>query len=122
MTALKKAYAEIILNTAKEAAARIMVSEKKALRFQQELFSTKEEALRMLLRLKQMLDSKVWWFLLKWGYFLILSCFDFLSVDVAMGICGLVLFWLCFVMWVWSESSFVEESSDLYKTFVGILF
>jgi hypothetical protein len=59
LTALKKAYAEIILNTAKEAAARIMVSEKKALRFQQELFSTKEEALRMLLRLKQMLDSKV---------------------------------------------------------------
>lgn len=59
LTALKKAYAEIILNTAKEAAARIMVSEKKALRFQQELFSTKEEGVRMLLRLKQMLDSKV---------------------------------------------------------------
>jgi formylmethanofuran dehydrogenase subunit B len=59
LTALKKAYAEIILNTAKEAAARIMVSEKRALRFEQELVSTKEEALRMLLRLKQMLDSKV---------------------------------------------------------------
>lgn len=58
LTALKKAYAEIILNTAKEAAARIMVSEKRALRYQQELVSTKEEALRMLLRLKQMLDSK----------------------------------------------------------------
>jgi len=53
LTALKKAYAE------KEAAARIMVSEKRALRFEQELVSTKEEALRMLLRLKQMLDSKV---------------------------------------------------------------
>jgi len=59
LTALKKAYAEIILNTAKEAAARSMVSEKRALRFEQELVSTKEEALRMLLRLKQMLDSKV---------------------------------------------------------------
>ncbi|KAK7265736.1 hypothetical protein RJT34_33359 [Clitoria ternatea] len=59
LTALKKAYADIILNTAKEAAARIMVSEKKATRFQQELVSTKEEALRMLLRLKQMFDSKV---------------------------------------------------------------
>ncbi|KAH0975599.1 hypothetical protein GBA52_017498 [Prunus armeniaca] len=58
LTALKKAYAEIILNTAKEAAARIVVSERKALRFQRELFSTKEEAFRMLLRLKQMLDSK----------------------------------------------------------------
>lgn len=59
LTALKKAYADIILNTAKEAAARIMVSERKATRFQQELASTKEESLRMLLRLKQMLDSKV---------------------------------------------------------------
>lgn len=59
LTALKRAYADIILNTAKEAAARILSSERKALRFQRELFSTKEEALQMLLRLKQMLDSKV---------------------------------------------------------------
>ncbi|XP_028784053.1 myosin-11 [Neltuma alba] len=59
LTALKKAYADIILNTAKEAAARIMSSERRAMRFQRELVSTKEEALRMLLRLKQMLDSKV---------------------------------------------------------------
>ncbi|XWS51043.1 hypothetical protein CRYUN_Cryun12cG0142200 [Craigia yunnanensis] len=59
LTALKKAYAEIILNTAKEAAARIMVSERKALRYQKELFAAKDEALRMLLRLKQMLDAKV---------------------------------------------------------------
>ncbi|OMO83152.1 hypothetical protein CCACVL1_11536 [Corchorus capsularis] len=59
LTALKKAYAEIILNTAKEAAARIMVSERKALRYQQELFAAKDEALLMLLRLKQMLDAKV---------------------------------------------------------------
>ncbi|XP_048443490.1 uncharacterized protein LOC125467968 [Pyrus x bretschneideri] len=58
LTALKKAYAEIILNTAKEAAARIVVSERKALRFQRELFTAKDEAFRMLLRLKQMLDSK----------------------------------------------------------------
>ena len=74
LTALKKAYADIILNTAKEAAARIMVSERKAMRFQQELASTKEEALRMLLRLKQMLDSKVKTILLTWGC---LSCFCF---------------------------------------------
>lgn len=59
MVALKKAYADIILNTAKEAAARIMVSERKALRFQQDLCATKDEALRMLVRLKQMMDSKV---------------------------------------------------------------
>ena len=60
--ALKKAYADIILNTAKEAAARIMVSERKAIRYQRELFAAKEEALHMLLRLKQTLDAKVFWF------------------------------------------------------------
>ncbi|VVA20197.1 PREDICTED: LOC110645823 isoform [Prunus dulcis] len=58
MVALKKAYAEIILNTAKEAAARVMASEHKALRFQHDLLSTKDESLRVLLRLKQMIDSK----------------------------------------------------------------
>ncbi|KAL6287941.1 hypothetical protein ACE6H2_012331 [Prunus campanulata] len=58
MVALKKAYAEIILNTAKEAAARVMASEHKALRFQLDLRSTKDESLRVLLRLKQMIDSK----------------------------------------------------------------
>lgn len=59
LMALKKAYADIILNTAKEAATRIMVSERKAQRFQREVQVGKDEALRMLLRLKQMMDSKV---------------------------------------------------------------
>ncbi|PRQ16042.1 hypothetical protein RchiOBHm_Chr7g0179941 [Rosa chinensis] len=59
LTALKKAYADIILNTAKEAAARVMVSEKRAVWLQRELLYTKEEALRMLLRLKHTYDSKV---------------------------------------------------------------
>lgn len=59
LRALKKAYADIILNTAKEAAARIMASERKAQRFQRELQIAKDEALRMLLRLKQMMDSKI---------------------------------------------------------------
>ncbi|KAJ7970923.1 Myosin-2 heavy chain like [Quillaja saponaria] len=58
LVALKKAYADMILNTAKEAAARIMASERKALCFQHDLSSTKEEALRMLDRLKKMIDSK----------------------------------------------------------------
>ncbi|XP_022938470.1 uncharacterized protein LOC111444697 isoform X1 [Cucurbita moschata] len=58
MVALKKAYADIILNTVKEAAARVMVSERKALFLQQDLFSVKDEAHRMLLRLKNMIDSK----------------------------------------------------------------
>ncbi|CAN1179834.1 hypothetical protein LINPERHAP2_LOCUS34424 [Linum perenne] len=59
LTALKKAYADVILNTVKDAAARILASEMKAQRYQRELFAAKDEALRMLLRLKQMLDSKV---------------------------------------------------------------
>ncbi|XAR65426.1 hypothetical protein NMG60_11009555 [Bertholletia excelsa] len=59
LTALKKAYADIILNTAKEAAGRIMVSERKAVRTQHELNAMKDQALQMLLRLKQTMDSKV---------------------------------------------------------------
>ncbi|KAH9612673.1 hypothetical protein KSS87_004876 [Heliosperma pusillum] len=59
MTALKKAYAEIILNTAKEAAARIMVSERKAHHYSHDLSTTKDEALRLLLRLKQTMDHKI---------------------------------------------------------------
>lgn len=59
LISLKKAYAEIILNTAKEAAARVMVAEKKAVKYQRELSDVKDEAVRMMLRLKQMMDSKV---------------------------------------------------------------
>ncbi|KAL8240732.1 hypothetical protein R6Q59_014087 [Mikania micrantha] len=58
MEALKKVYAEIILNTAKETAARAMASERKALRVHHELCNTKDEAVRMLLRFKQMIDVK----------------------------------------------------------------
>lgn len=75
--ALKKAYADIILNTAKEAAARIMVSERKAMRCQQELFAAKEDALRMLIRLKQMLDAKVFLFFLEWDR--VRSCSGYVS-------------------------------------------
>ncbi|CAN7134059.1 unnamed protein product [Brassica rapa subsp. narinosa] len=59
LTALKKAYADTILNTAKEAAARVMVSERRARGHQQELVAVRDEALRTCLRLKQMYDSKV---------------------------------------------------------------
>lgn len=58
LVALKKAYAEMILNTAKEAAARVMAAERKAKRFEHDLNRTKEEALRMLLRFKQMIEDK----------------------------------------------------------------
>lgn len=56
---MKKAYAETILNTAKEAAARVMITERKARGYQQELASVRDEALRACLRLKQIYDSKV---------------------------------------------------------------
>ena len=59
MEAIKKAYAEMILNTAKEAAARVMAAELRARRTEQEMVSVKEEAANMLLRLKQMIDTKV---------------------------------------------------------------
>lgn len=80
LTALKRAYADIILNTAKEAAARIMVSERKAVRFQHELSAAKEQGLQMLLRLKQMMDSKVRLFFFRIGLVLVV----FLKVVVLM--------------------------------------
>ncbi|KAI6675303.1 hypothetical protein NL676_003209 [Syzygium grande] len=58
LMALKQAYAEIILGMAKEAAGRVMAAERRATQFQEELFSSKGEALRLLLRLKQMCDAK----------------------------------------------------------------
>lgn len=59
MEALKKAYAEIILNTSKEAAARVMVAERKARCFEQQLDSLRQESLSMLLRLKDHFNSTV---------------------------------------------------------------
>ncbi|RZS00998.1 hypothetical protein BHM03_00030805, partial [Ensete ventricosum] len=59
MAALKRAYADIILNTAKESAARILASERKGLQLQRSLSLTKEDSLAMLLRLKAIMDSKV---------------------------------------------------------------
>lgn len=59
MEALKRAYAEMILNTAKEAAERVMAAEVRSRQSEQELVSAKEEASRMLVRLKQINDAKV---------------------------------------------------------------
>ncbi|MFS7955961.1 hypothetical protein Hanom_Chr07g00648931 [Helianthus anomalus] len=58
LEALKKVYAEMILNTAKEAAARAMASERKAVRVGYDLRNTKDEAVRMLVRFKEMIDVK----------------------------------------------------------------
>lgn len=112
LLALKRAYADIILNTAKEAAARIMVSERKAVGFQYELSVAKEQALQTLLRLKQMMDSKVVltivFLCLKWVLvlFLLSSSVDFLLLMLCVcfcycnvvGFCGLSL-WLSAVWW-----------------------
>lgn len=59
MAALKKAYAHVILNMAKESASRIMAAESKAVRFQQNLKDVKDEGLSTLLRLKGIMDAKV---------------------------------------------------------------
>ncbi|KAL0421849.1 UNVERIFIED_CONTAM: hypothetical protein Slati_3207800 [Sesamum latifolium] len=59
LSALKKAYADVILSISKEAATRVMASERKSVRYQHELKVAKEEGVRMLLRLKQMMDSQI---------------------------------------------------------------
>ncbi|KAI4341427.1 hypothetical protein MLD38_026154 [Melastoma candidum] len=59
LIALKKAYADMILSTAKEAAARVMASERKASKYENDLLIVKEEALRLLLRLKHISDAKI---------------------------------------------------------------
>ncbi|KAF3338239.1 hypothetical protein FCM35_KLT17076 [Carex littledalei] len=59
MEAVKRAYAEIILNTAAESAARILASERKAMGLQRSLATTKQDAVDMMLRLKSLMDSKI---------------------------------------------------------------
>ncbi|CAL9750707.1 unnamed protein product [Musa acuminata subsp. burmannicoides] len=59
MAALKRAFADVILNTAKESAVRILASERRVLQLQQSLSLAREESLDMLLRLKSIMDSKV---------------------------------------------------------------
>ncbi|KAF6157300.1 hypothetical protein GIB67_004238 [Kingdonia uniflora] len=59
MEALKKVYADVLFNTAREASVRIVASERKAFRFQQEVFAAKNEALNMILHLKIMMDNKI---------------------------------------------------------------
>ncbi|GKD60753.1 hypothetical protein Tco_1298262 [Tanacetum coccineum] len=62
MNEAKKAYANMILNVTKEAAARVMVSERKAARLEAEMKRSKDEVVFMLMRLKQMMDAKVVFF------------------------------------------------------------
>ncbi|MFS7938913.1 hypothetical protein Hanom_Chr05g00445421 [Helianthus anomalus] len=57
--ALKKACVDIILNTEKEVAKRIMVSEWKVVPLEYELKVGKEDVAQMLMRVKQMMDCKI---------------------------------------------------------------
>ncbi|KAJ8492828.1 hypothetical protein OPV22_014549 [Ensete ventricosum] len=59
MAALKRAFADVILNTAKESAARILASDRRVLQLQQSMSLAREESLDMLLRLKSIMDSKI---------------------------------------------------------------
>ncbi|KAF5796523.1 hypothetical protein HanRHA438_Chr08g0364711 [Helianthus annuus] len=84
LMALKKAYADIILNMEKEAAKRIMVSERKVVRLEYELKIAKEDAVQMLMRVKQMMDCKV--------------CFG-LRFEKGLGLCCLGV-WFRFRFWL----------------------
>lgn len=59
LSALKQAAMDIIEHLGKEAAMRVLVAERKAAFFEQELINTKQEALAMLLRLKNSMDSQI---------------------------------------------------------------
>lgn len=59
LEALKKVYADVILNTSKEAAAKVMAAQKKAQQLEHKLRCTKEEAVQMMVRLKKKMDDEV---------------------------------------------------------------
>lgn len=59
LSALKQAAMDIIEHLGKEAAMRVLVAERKAALFEQELINTKQEALAMLLRLKHSMDAQI---------------------------------------------------------------
>ncbi|MCE5165736.1 hypothetical protein HAX54_011953, partial [Datura stramonium] len=58
LIALEKAYTDVVSNTKKEAAARIMVSEQKAQCFQKELQVVKKKGILTMMKLKEMMESK----------------------------------------------------------------
>lgn len=59
MMEMKKMYADLMLHSAQEAAAKIVMSERRAFRFQKEAEFAKNESLGMVIRLKQSMGSKV---------------------------------------------------------------
>ncbi|KAL3618007.1 hypothetical protein CASFOL_038328 [Castilleja foliolosa] len=59
LTTLQKAYADIILGVSQEAGARVMVSDWKSAKHQHKLTVMNDECLRILLRIKQMMDCQI---------------------------------------------------------------
>lgn len=59
LQALRRAYADVILNTSREAAARVMAAERKAQQFEAELQKTKDETVQIMARLKKKMDDAV---------------------------------------------------------------
>nr|CAD1825262.1 unnamed protein product [Ananas comosus var. bracteatus] len=57
--ALKRAYADVLVNTAREAAARVAASERRAAGLRRSAAAAKEDALATMLRLKAIMDSKL---------------------------------------------------------------
>ncbi|KAK1357799.1 hypothetical protein POM88_051055 [Heracleum sosnowskyi] len=56
---LHKAYADMMLDASKEASAKVLAAEMKSQRLEHELHVTKAEAVRMMVRLKKMMDDKI---------------------------------------------------------------
>lgn len=59
LEALRKAYADVILNMSKESAARVMAAEMKAQQMERETQRTKDEASQVMARLKKKMDDAV---------------------------------------------------------------
>ncbi|KAL8123496.1 hypothetical protein AgCh_011465 [Apium graveolens] len=59
LEALKKAYADVILNTNREAAERVMAAERKAQQFEAAIQKTKDEAVQIMVRLKKQMDDGI---------------------------------------------------------------
>ncbi|XP_042441857.1 uncharacterized protein LOC122027084 isoform X3 [Zingiber officinale] len=59
MAVLKRAYADVILNTTKESAVRILAAERRMLQWKQSSSLVKEDSVALILRLKVLMDSRI---------------------------------------------------------------
>ncbi|KAG6474697.1 hypothetical protein ZIOFF_068635 [Zingiber officinale] len=59
MAVLKRAYADVILNTTKESAVRILAAERRTLQWEQSSSFVKEDSFALILRLKALMDTRI---------------------------------------------------------------